>query len=126
MTLTTAPVLPDAQAPTNGPVVRAVVVTSGVSYRRLGVPELQRLTGAGVYYGASISEAPGVAGEHAYVVGGGNSAGQAAMHLPDRPPLGRPVRESTEHPDMVPGAGGACPGIPQIGPGVRRAGQRRH
>ena len=59
----------------------AVVLASGVSYRRLGVPGLERLIGAGVYYGASISEAPGVAGEHAYVVGGGNSAGQAAMHL---------------------------------------------
>ena len=39
------------------------------------------LTGSGVYYGASISEAQGIAGEDAYVVGGGNSAGQAVMHL---------------------------------------------
>lgn len=60
---------------------RAVVVASGVTYRRLGVPELEALTGAGVYYGASVSEAPGLTGLHAVVVGGGNSAGQAVLHL---------------------------------------------
>lgn len=60
---------------------RAVVVASGVTYRRLGVPELEPLTGAGVFYGASIAEAPALAGERVYVVGGGNSAGQAARYL---------------------------------------------
>lgn len=60
---------------------RAVVLATGVSYRRLGVPELEELTGAGVFYGASISEARALAGQDAYVVGGGNSAGQAAMYL---------------------------------------------
>ncbi len=60
---------------------RAVILASGVSYRRLDVPELEELVGAGVFYGASISEAPGLAGEAAYVVGGGNSAGQTALHL---------------------------------------------
>jgi thioredoxin reductase (NADPH) len=61
--------------------VRSVVLATGVSYRRLGVPELEALTGAGVYYGASVSEAHGLAGLNAVVVGGGNSAGQAALHL---------------------------------------------
>lgn len=60
---------------------RAVVLATGVSYRRLGVEELEELTGAGVYYGASVSEAQGLAGLHAVVVGGGNSAGQAVLHL---------------------------------------------
>ncbi len=60
---------------------RAVVLATGVSYRRLEVPQLERLTGAGVYYGASVSEARALTGQDAYVVGGGNSAGQAAMYL---------------------------------------------
>ena len=60
---------------------RAVVLATGVSYRRLGVPNLEALTGAGVFYGASVSEAQGLAGLHAVVVGGGNSAGQAVLHL---------------------------------------------
>ncbi len=59
----------------------AVVLAMGVSYRRLGVPELESLTGAGVFYGASIAEAQALEGEDVYVLGGGNSAGQAAMHL---------------------------------------------
>jgi thioredoxin reductase (NADPH) len=60
---------------------RTVVLAMGVSYRRLDAPGLEALVGAGVFYGASISEARGLAGGHAYVVGGGNSAGQAAVHL---------------------------------------------
>ncbi|HEY6779657.1 MAG TPA: FAD-dependent oxidoreductase [Thermoleophilaceae bacterium] len=60
---------------------RAVVLAMGVSYRRLDVPSLDALIGAGVFYGASTSEAQALAGGRAYVVGGGNSAGQAAMHL---------------------------------------------
>ena len=59
----------------------AVVIASGVSYRRLGVPELEALVGAGVFYGAGTIEAQAVAGKAAFVVGGGNSAGQAALHL---------------------------------------------
>ncbi|KHL18803.1 UNVERIFIED_CONTAM: hypothetical protein LK11_04950 [Mumia flava] len=60
---------------------RAVVLATGVSYRRLGVPSLEALSGAGVFYGASVTEAHGLRGRRAIVVGGGNSAGQAAMHL---------------------------------------------
>ncbi|MEI5582764.1 MULTISPECIES: FAD-dependent oxidoreductase [unclassified Agromyces] len=61
---------------------RSVVLATGVSYRRLGVPELEGdLVGAGVYYGASAVEAQGMAGKPVFVVGGGNSAGQAALHL---------------------------------------------
>jgi thioredoxin reductase (NADPH) len=60
---------------------RAVVIATGVSYRRLGIPELEALAGAGVFYGAGTIEARAVAGKPAFVVGGGNSAGQAALHL---------------------------------------------
>jgi thioredoxin reductase (NADPH) len=60
---------------------RAVVLATGVSYRRLAAAGLDELTGSGVYYGASVAEASGLTGEDVYVVGGGNSAGQAAMHL---------------------------------------------
>jgi len=60
---------------------RAVVIATGVSYRRLGVPELEALAGAGVFYGAGTIEAQAVSGKPAFVVGGGNSAGQAALHL---------------------------------------------
>ena len=60
---------------------RVVVLATGVSYRRLGVPELEALVGAGVFYGAATVEAQALAGKRAFVVGGGNSAGQAAVHL---------------------------------------------
>jgi thioredoxin reductase (NADPH) len=60
---------------------RAVVLATGVSYRRLGIRGLDRLTGAGVYYGASVSAAHALSGLRAAVVGGGNSAGQAVLHL---------------------------------------------
>jgi thioredoxin reductase (NADPH) len=60
---------------------RAVVIASGVSYRRLEVPELEALAGAGVFYGAGSIEAQAITGKPAFVVGGGNSAGQAALHL---------------------------------------------
>ena len=59
----------------------SVMLATGASYRRLGVPALEELTGAGVFYGGSMSEAPTLAGKVVYVVGGGNSAGQAALHL---------------------------------------------
>jgi thioredoxin reductase (NADPH) len=60
---------------------RAVVLASGVSYRRLAAEALESRIGAGVYYGAATSEADAMSGRDVYVVGGGNSAGQAAMHL---------------------------------------------
>lgn len=60
---------------------RAVVLATGVSYRRLDVPSLENLMGMGVYYGASVSEAHGLQGLDSCVVGGGNSAGQAVLHL---------------------------------------------
>ena len=60
---------------------RAVIIATGVSYRRLGLAELESLAGAGVFYGASTIEAQAVAGKPVFVVGGGNSAGQAALHL---------------------------------------------
>jgi thioredoxin reductase (NADPH) len=60
---------------------RAVVLAMGASYRRLGVESLEALRGAGVFYGAAASEAPLVAGQDVYVVGGANSAGQAVLHL---------------------------------------------
>ncbi len=60
---------------------RAVVLAMGVSYRHLDVPALDERLGAGVFYGASTSEAQACTGRDVYVVGGGNSAGQAALHL---------------------------------------------
>ncbi len=60
---------------------RAVVIATGVDWRRLGVQSVERLLGVGVFYGAAGSEADVLEGEHVYVVGGGNSAGQAAVHL---------------------------------------------
>ena len=60
---------------------KAIVLAIGVSYRRLGVPALEELVGAGVFYGAAASEAQALQGRHVFVVGGGNSAGQAALHL---------------------------------------------
>jgi thioredoxin reductase (NADPH) len=62
-------------------VARAVIIAAGVAYRRLGIAALDRLIGAGVFYGAAGVEAPAMAGEHVYVVGGANLAGQAALHL---------------------------------------------
>jgi len=58
---------------------RSLVLTAGVSWRRLGVPELDRLVGRGVYYGAAQTEALGTRGQDVFLIGGGNSAGQAAM-----------------------------------------------
>jgi thioredoxin reductase (NADPH) len=60
---------------------RAVVLALGVEYRLLDAPGAVELEGAGVYYGAPMSEAQAFVGEDVYVVGGGNSAGQAALHL---------------------------------------------
>jgi thioredoxin reductase (NADPH) len=60
---------------------RSVVVATGVSYRHLDVSGLDRLAGAGVYFGSSVVEAKGMAGLDVFVVGAGNSAGQAAVYL---------------------------------------------
>jgi thioredoxin reductase (NADPH) len=62
-------------------VSRAVIIAAGVAYRRLGIPSVDQLIGVGVFYGAPGIEAPAMAGEEVYVVGGANSAGQAALHL---------------------------------------------
>jgi thioredoxin reductase (NADPH) len=58
-----------------------VIIATGVTYRRLSIPALDRLIGAGVFYGAPGVEAPAMAEEQVCVVGGANSAGQAALHL---------------------------------------------
>jgi thioredoxin reductase (NADPH) len=60
---------------------RATLLATGASYRRLGVEPLEALNGAGVFYGGAASEAHALSGKDAYVAGGGNSAGQAALHL---------------------------------------------
>lgn len=57
----------------------ALVVTSGVDVRRLDAPGVERLTGAGIYYGAAVSEAAYYRNEPVFVIGGANSAGQGAM-----------------------------------------------
>lgn len=59
----------------------SVIIASGVKYRRLGVAPLEELVGLGVHYGAATSAAQEMTGKHVHVVGGGNSAGQAAVHL---------------------------------------------
>jgi thioredoxin reductase (NADPH) len=63
---------------------RAVLLAPGVAWRRLGVPSLEQLAGAGVFYGAAGSEAQAMRDREVFVVGGGNSAGQAAVHLAER------------------------------------------
>jgi thioredoxin reductase (NADPH) len=58
-----------------------VILATGVSYRLLDAPGLGELTGRGVYYGASTTEGPNCAGQDVYLVGGANSAGQAAVYF---------------------------------------------
>ena len=60
---------------------RAVVLATGVAYRRLGIPALEALAGAGVFYGGSGSDVHRMSGQDVYVLGGANSAGQEALHL---------------------------------------------
>ncbi len=58
-----------------------VLIAVGVDYRKLNIPGLEQFTGAGVYYGAAMAEAISCRNEDVYIVGGANSAGQAAMHF---------------------------------------------
>ena len=60
---------------------RTVVIAVGATYQRLGIPRLEVLQGRGVFYGAATSEAPAMRGRNVFVAGGGNSAGQTALHL---------------------------------------------
>jgi thioredoxin reductase (NADPH) len=60
---------------------KAVILATGVSYRQLGAPGCAEMTGAGVYYGAALTEAEACKDQDVYVVGGANSAGQAAVYL---------------------------------------------
>jgi thioredoxin reductase (NADPH) len=60
---------------------KALLIATGVSYRRLDVPGAERLQGSGVYYGSAMTEAISCDGEDVYVIGGANSAGQAAMYF---------------------------------------------
>jgi thioredoxin reductase (NADPH) len=60
---------------------RMVILAMGVSYRRLGIDSLEALVGAGVFYGAAVTEAKTMVGQEVFIVGGGNSAGQAALDL---------------------------------------------
>jgi thioredoxin reductase (NADPH) len=62
-------------------VARAVIVAPGIAWRRLGVPRLEALVGSGVFYGSAGSEAPAMEGRDVFVVGAGNSGGQATLHL---------------------------------------------
>ena len=67
----------------DGTVMRghSVIVATGVSYRRLQAPGIDHLTGRGVYYGSAAVSADATKDQHVHIVGGGNSAGQAAVHL---------------------------------------------
>jgi thioredoxin reductase (NADPH) len=60
---------------------RSIVVSTGVSYRRLEAEGVERLTGKGIYYGATAAEGPQTADDMVYIVGGANSAGQAALNF---------------------------------------------
>jgi thioredoxin reductase (NADPH) len=60
---------------------KSVIITTGVDYRTLEAVDVEKFTGAGIYYGAATTEAHACRSQDVYVVGGGNSAGQAAMYL---------------------------------------------
>ena len=62
-------------------ITKAIVITTGVDYRKLATPGIEKFTGAGVYYGAANTEAAACKNNVVFIVGGGNSAGQAAMYL---------------------------------------------
>jgi thioredoxin reductase (NADPH) len=60
---------------------RSVLLSPGIAWRRLNIPRLEQLLGTGVFYGAAASEARAMKGKNVFIVGAGNSAGQAAQHL---------------------------------------------
>ena len=60
---------------------RSIIITTGVDYRALEAIDVEKFTGAGIYYGASTTEAHACKNQDVYIVGGGNSAGQSAMYL---------------------------------------------
>jgi thioredoxin reductase (NADPH) len=62
-------------------VARSVILAMGAAYRRLGIPDLESLVGAGVFYGGTVTEAQAMRGQQVFVAGAGNSAGQAAVYL---------------------------------------------
>ncbi|HXW01673.1 MAG TPA: FAD-dependent oxidoreductase [Anaerolineae bacterium] len=62
-------------------VTHSVILAMGVAYRRLGIPDLESLVGAGVFYGGTVTEAQAMRGQQVFVAGAGNSAGQAAIYL---------------------------------------------
>ena len=62
-------------------IAQAVILATGVAYRKLEAPGVAELTGRGVYYGSALTEATGCADHDIYIVGGANSAGQAAVYL---------------------------------------------
>ncbi|MGH9026911.1 MAG: FAD-dependent oxidoreductase [Acidimicrobiia bacterium] len=62
-------------------VAHAVLLATGIAYRKLGMPGVDALTGRGLFYGSAATEAPACGGEDVYIVGAGNSAGQAAVFL---------------------------------------------
>jgi thioredoxin reductase (NADPH) len=62
-------------------ITRSIVITTGVDYRKLETAGIADFTGAGIYYGAAMTEATACKDKEVYIVGGGNSAGQAAMYL---------------------------------------------
>ena len=109
---------------------RALIVATGVSYRRLEAAGLDALTGRGVYYGANAGEARQVQGDEVYVVGAANSAGQAALHLSrfaKRVVLVVRAGDARRHHVQVPGGAdrgraqhrGALPLPGGVGPGRR-------
>ena len=105
---------------------RAVILATGASYRRLGVPSLEALSGAGVFYGGPASEAHALSGKDVYVAGGGNSAGQAALHLARyarRVTLARARAVARSRDVALPGAGGG--GDPEHRGAARHDGGRR-
>ena len=67
----------------NGPEIKThtIIIATGVDYRTLDVKGINKLTGAGIYYGSATAEAHSCKGKNVFIVGGGNSAGQAAMYL---------------------------------------------
>ncbi|NDU75831.1 FAD-dependent oxidoreductase [Actinomadura sp. DSM 109109] len=60
---------------------RAVLIATGVDWRRLGVPGLEALVGTGVFYGMAVGESRAMRGQDVFIVGAGNSAGQGALHM---------------------------------------------